>query len=528
MGETWGRISELGPREENHLEGNEGVKVPGMLQRLRRLRRATLTGALAGAAAVILGIYLSPYLLAAGYRIVLNRRAPAEILENYAAFMGGPGNILFLGVVVAVLWGVADRRNAGFRLTGSLVCGLTAAWVVLAVIQVRWYPVLWWELVFYQVSGIAGGVLGGGVARGLSRVLRAELRAVSAAQRAAADARDADSVARALGVHLGANHLAGIALFLGEDEDEAGRWSAPGRHFDPDQLLGLAPALEGFEEEGAAVVRVSGVKGMRFALFVPLGDAGGAHGVLVAGFTGRRTPGPRTRRRFALSAPVAALALEVRRKERHLATIEGQRRLARRMHDGHKQDLLSVPRHLHLAKQRLETGDRKAALESIGFAREGALRAVREADALVRELRYEGRRGAGLPQMLEQLGQRVMREEDLVVEVVVRGEARDIGFRTENELFWVARAALGNTVRHARATRCILKLVYADGMVAVEIRDDGVGFDPGTAKLEDGYGLASMRERTREVGGVLLVQSSSGSGTSILASVPTPGEASGR
>jgi two-component system NarL family sensor kinase len=61
------------------------------------------------------------------------------------------------------------------------------------------------------------------------------------------------------------------------------------------------------------------------------------------------------------------------------------------------------------------------------------------------------------------------------------------------------------------------------GLLRVEVVDDGVGFDPGAARdfLRAGrVGLASMRERTELGGGMLLVHSTPGGGTTIVATLP--------
>ena len=502
-------------------DGAPGLRMTRL--RLKRIRRACLAGLLAGTLTVALGIYLSPYLLAAGYRMVRDARVPDGMLDAFARFMSGPGNVFLLGLMAACLWCFAGKRVRDYRLAGGVVCGLVAAWTVLIVIQVRWPNVLWWEFVFYPISGLVGGVLGSGLAQALSRLRKAETWVVRAAQQAAADARDPDGVAEALALRLKAKNLIGVALFLDPDEGVSGSWTPTSGKFDAVPLASAGFGMEDADEDGVAVSRVYGVKDVRFALFVPLGEPRGTHGVLIAGFRGWRPPGGRTRRRFVLATPTAALALQVRQKERRLTTMDGQRRLARRMHDGHKQDLLSVPRHLRLVEQRLNEGDRQGALNSLEYAKEGALRAVREADALVRELKDPiVTPQTPLPERLAQLGRRVEREEGLNVEVAVKGEPRSIGARAEEELFWVAREAMSNMVRHAGASRCAVKLVYERGMAVVEIRDNGKGFDTEDASATSGYGLSSMRERAHEVGGLILLESTPGSGTSVLVSVPVP------
>jgi signal transduction histidine kinase len=64
-----------------------------------------------------------------------------------------------------------------------------------------------------------------------------------------------------------------------------------------------------------------------------------------------------------------------------------------------------------------------------------------------------------------------------------------------HELLRIASEALANVVRHARATRCVLRLAQVDGRMTLSIRDDGCGFD--VSLVQSGLGLHSLRERAQ-------------------------------
>lgn len=85
----------------------------------------------------------------------------------------------------------------------------------------------------------------------------------------------------------------------------------------------------------------------------------------------------------------------------------------------------------------------------------------------------------------------------------------------------IAQEALTNVVRHAEARACIVSLDIdgEEGVLGLEIRDDGqgIGENRGT-----GVGLASMRERTAEVGGSLTIEPLSEGGTAVRARLPLP------
>ena len=65
-----------------------------------------------------------------------------------------------------------------------------------------------------------------------------------------------------------------------------------------------------------------------------------------------------------------------------------------------------------------------------------------------------------------------------------------------------------------------VRLSGSDDEIVLEIRDDGVGFDPESSIDRQGLGLASMKERARLVGGELRVESAKGKGTRVVVRVP--------
>ena len=73
--------------------------------------------------------------------------------------------------------------------------------------------------------------------------------------------------------------------------------------------------------------------------------------------------------------------------------------------------------------------------------------------------------------------------------------------------------------RHAHATRVGLTISYMENEVALDVRDDGVGFDP--TALGHGFGLVAMRQRIARLSGSLQVESEPGGGTAVSACVPT-------
>ncbi len=95
--------------------------------------------------------------------------------------------------------------------------------------------------------------------------------------------------------------------------------------------------------------------------------------------------------------------------------------------------------------------------------------------------------------------------------------------RIENNVFRIVQEAVNNAIKYAEASRIEVSLYRKDDDLAVEVRDDGVGFNP--SKLhnldsQSGSGFFNMYERNEYISGNLEIDSSPGNGTSIKLKVP--------
>ena len=78
---------------------------------------------------------------------------------------------------------------------------------------------------------------------------------------------------------------------------------------------------------------------------------------------------------------------------------------------------------------------------------------------------------------------------------------------------------MNNVLKHAQADSVTVSLRSEDGLVLLEIVDDGKGFSPEAAQDSGGLGLAGIRERVESMGGELAIESSPGQGTSLRVSL---------
>lgn len=160
--------------------------------------------------------------------------------------------------------------------------------------------------------------------------------------------------------------------------------------------------------------------------------------------------------------------------ERAAGTLAERERLAREIHDTLAQGLSSIQLLLRAA-QRGIPGDSPAAAH-IEQARATAQDNLAEARRFVRALTPPDLERGSLTGALERLCSRVAGPP--VVRFSVSGAPAGLPIPYEVALLRIAQSALGNTLRHARATRAEVTLSFMDTAVALDVVDDGVGFAP--------------------------------------------------
>jgi len=88
-------------------------------------------------------------------------------------------------------------------------------------------------------------------------------------------------------------------------------------------------------------------------------------------------------------------------------------------------------------------------------------------------------------------------------------------------LFRVFQESLTNIVRHANASRVLIRVATDGDVVCMEINDDGVGIDVRAKRSRNSLGIMGMRERIRAFEGRLTVSGRPGQGTTVMVRLPT-------
>jgi signal transduction histidine kinase len=258
-------------------------------------------------------------------------------------------------------------------------------------------------------------------------------------------------------------------------------------------------------------------------------------GMCLAGWLGQRTEVLSQQRKDAVDALTetnrrleatlaenAALHEQLLAQAREAGVIDERQRLAREIHDTLAQGLTGIVTQLQAA----ETADdwRRHVTSAVGLARES----LTEARRSVHALRPQPLQSATLSEAIADVVRRWSALHGIDGRLTTTGTPRVMTPEAESTLLRAAQEALANVAKYAQATRVGVTLSYMETKVALDVRDDGAGFEPAQIRPSDsgGFGLVAMRQRVEALDGTLEIESEPGFGTAISATVPLTGAAS--
>jgi signal transduction histidine kinase len=208
---------------------------------------------------------------------------------------------------------------------------------------------------------------------------------------------------------------------------------------------------------------------------------------------------------------------------REAGVLDERGRMAREIHDTIAHGLTGVVTQLEAAQQAGERADdRNRHIDNAArLARESLAEARRSLEAA----RPEALESSSLPEALASVARSWSAMNDIPVEVTTTGEAVPLHPEIESALLRTAQEALANVEKHAGASRVGVTLSFMGDVVALDVRDDGVGFEvsEGRVRSGSGFGLTAMRQRVSRVAGTLAIESEPGGGTAVSARVPAIG-----
>ncbi|MGM5595579.1 sensor histidine kinase [Corynebacterium glucuronolyticum] len=241
------------------------------------------------------------------------------------------------------------------------------------------------------------------------------------------------------------------------------------------------------------------------------------------------------RRMWRMSAEKEELIDQLMKTRSQLAESEHQagmaaerQRIAHEIHDTVAQGLSSIQMLLSVAEEDIKAGKpAEEPLKKIAIAKKSAADNLAEARAMIAALQPAALAKTNLEGALERIAEGI---DSVDVNISVEGEDRQLPMRTETTLLRIAQGALGNVVKHSKASAALVTLTYDVDEVRLDVVDNGVGFDPAQVQARPrglGHiGLDAMRQRATEVGGALSIESAPGEGTAISVAVPIINEKS--
>jgi len=212
---------------------------------------------------------------------------------------------------------------------------------------------------------------------------------------------------------------------------------------------------------------------------------------------------------------------------------EERRRLALELHDESSQNLTALLIHIEVLSQSLQALPATAITNDARKQLEGGLQyltglshhTLENIRVLAQQLRPSVLDDLGLYAAFRWLAEDARQRLHLDVELHIDG-VKDTphGCKQpalyETALFRIAQESLTNVARHAHAQYVCISLTQEPGLVHLQIRDDGCGFDP--LQRHKGLGIFGMRERAALLGGTIDIQSQPGQGTTLQARLPLP------
>jgi signal transduction histidine kinase len=220
---------------------------------------------------------------------------------------------------------------------------------------------------------------------------------------------------------------------------------------------------------------------------------------------------------MALQAATSlSVALAHERKDR-VNLLEERARIAHDLHDGTIQSLYALGLEVDGLASRPDLSEATRAALACSVGRINDI--IGDIRTYITMLEAESPDGA--PELTRDLAFIVRRSVPEGIDTVINITApalQELRPREAEDLLYIAREAISNAVRHAGATKIAVDLRQSAEEVALTIQDNGVGYDPHTARA--GLGTVTMRTRAERLGGRVSILSIPGMGTTVRVLIP--------
>jgi signal transduction histidine kinase len=211
------------------------------------------------------------------------------------------------------------------------------------------------------------------------------------------------------------------------------------------------------------------------------------------------------------------------RRIRARAQAAQRSRLAQELHDGAIQSLVAAGLQLEVLRRTLPLPE--SAVNDIGRVQEVIRSEMYNLRAVVQDLRLRSMPTREISTELTQLVNRFREFTDITVKLTCDRRCDNMAPSVAQELLRIAQEALANVRKHSACKQVAVELKNAGDAVELTVKDDGVGFEfEGQMTLEQlektRSGPVTIRQRLRDLGGNLLIESHPGQGSRLSITVP--------
>ncbi len=189
-----------------------------------------------------------------------------------------------------------------------------------------------------------------------------------------------------------------------------------------------------------------------------------------------------------------------------------KKHLARELHDGINQLLVSSKCHLELLNNKIQDEELRVYLDK---SQHSLMTAIDEVRNISHKLRPSALDDIGLEAALSSLLIDFKAHSGVEVETFFSTQTGKLKSEAATTLYRVVQESLNNIEKHAQAKKVTVVLHQMGNMLQLMIRDDGVGFNAQSVMHKRGIGLRNMRERVEFIGGEFELVAETGFGTEI-------------
>lgn len=202
-----------------------------------------------------------------------------------------------------------------------------------------------------------------------------------------------------------------------------------------------------------------------------------------------------------------------------LTLMNERQRMARELHDTLAQGLAGVILQLEAVEAHLVNGRTARAHEIVQQAMARARTALADSRRAIDHLRSDGLATDDFGAALRSEVARFQAMTALACQLDL-GDLPALPEQVQDHVLRAVAESLANVARHARATEVWVRVAREDDALLVEVRDNGVGFDPAALQQRGHYGLLGLNERAQLTGGALDITSAPDAGTSVRLRLP--------